>query len=115
MLQQAVPPAVVLRPYRHLPRRSVRWRDALPGELLAAVLFQASQEAYLSSTRSFGDRYAAMCGPPHDIAVLLLWAYISAAIVLLGVQFGAAYADRRSGRMRREEASVMQRVWHAGR
>lgn len=106
-LQEVLGLAILLLLYRYMPRGNTTWRDALPGALLAMLLSHASQEAFLYYTHRFGDRYTAVYGSLHDIAVLLLWAYISAVIFLFGAEFGSAYRSVRSGQVRREDARLV--------
>ena len=97
--------------YRYLPRRRVSWRDALPGALLASVLFQISQEAFEWYLERYDERYTRVFGPLSSVAVLLLWAYISAAIVLLGTEYSSAHCNLREGRdARGEDALVVDKL-----
>lgn len=102
---------ILLLLYRYVPRRRVSWRDALPGALLASVLFQISQEAFEWYLERYDERYTRVFGPLSSVAVLLLWAYISAAIVLLGTEYSAAHCNLREGRdARGEDALIVDKV-----
>lgn len=102
---------ILLLLYRYLPRRRVSWRDALPGALLASVLFQMSQEAFEWYIKGYDERYTRVFGPLSSLAVLLLWAYITAAVVLLGTEYSAAHCNLREGRdARGEDAPVVDSV-----
>ncbi len=87
--------AILLLFYRYMPRRRVLWRDALPGAVVATVLFQGSQETFQAYIRTFGSGYEEVYGSLASIAVVLLWAYITAAIFLFGAEICAAYRARR--------------------
>lgn len=73
---------------KFLPDAHVRWRDALVGGIVAAVLFSAGKKlfalylAHAGITSSFGAA--------GSLAVLLMWLYFSAAVLLLGAEFSAA-------------------------
>lgn len=73
---------------KFLPDAHVRWRDALVGGVVAAVLFSAGKKlfalylAHAGITSSFGAA--------GSLAVLLMWLYFSAAVLLLGAEFSAA-------------------------
>ncbi len=90
--------------YRYLPRRNVPWRDAVPSAVVAILLLNCSQEVFEYYMHGFGDRYTYVYGPLHDIAVLLLWAYLSAVIFLFSAEIGAAWAQVRADDRRSEEA-----------
>lgn len=107
---------VVLLLYRFLPRTQVRWRDALPGAVVATVLFQLSEEVFEFYVSEFRERYTQVYGNLSDVAVLLLWAYITAAIFLMGAHFCAAYRNRDEGRaVRAEDAPVAEKLEEASR
>ncbi len=89
---------IVLAMYRYLPRRRVGWHDALPGAVLAVVLFQLVQEGFELYVQRYDERYSEVYGPLSSIAVVLLWAYVSAAIFLFGAEFSAAYRNLRTWR-----------------
>lgn len=102
---------IVLLLYRYLPRRRVSWRDAVPGALLTSVFFQVSQEAFERYIERYDERYTRVFGPLSSIVVLLLWAYISAAIFLLGAEYAAAHCNLREGRdARGEDAPVVDKL-----
>jgi membrane protein len=73
---------------KFLPDARVHWRDAFVGGLVAAVLFSAGKKlfalylAHAGITSSFGAA--------GSLAVLLMWLYFSAAVLLLGAEFSAA-------------------------
>lgn len=78
----------------YLPDATVRWRHALFGGVVTALLFTGGQwaiGAYIGRTDP-GSAY----GAAGSIAVLLLWIYYSALIVLLGAEFTQVWS-RHSG------------------
>jgi membrane protein len=75
---------------RFLPDADVRWRDALVGGIVAAVLFSAGKKLFAFYLAHAG--MATAFGAAGSLAVLLMWLYFSAAVLLLGAEFSAARA-----------------------
>ncbi|SDE15090.1 YihY/virulence factor BrkB family protein [Paraburkholderia lycopersici] len=73
---------------RFLPDASVRWRDAMVGGIVAAVLFSAGKKLFALYLAHAG--MATAFGAAGSLAVLLMWLYFSAAVLLLGAEFSAA-------------------------
>jgi membrane protein len=107
--RKAVALLLVLMLYRYLPRRQVRWREALLGAVLATLLFQLSEELFRAYVTSFDERYSQVYGPLSSVAVMLIWAYITAAIFLLGAEFSAAFRKREERRTEHEQEARMVR------
>ena len=74
--------------YRFVPYTLVRWRDAILGGVVAAVLFEVTKNGFTIYLRNFGN-YEATYGALGAVAAFLFWAYISAVIVLLGAEVAA--------------------------
>lgn len=75
--------------YRVVPHRTVHWRHAFSGALLATLIFEVLKwvmGAYLSR---FGN-YAALYGAISAVPIFLLWVYLSWLSVLLGASFAAS-------------------------
>jgi membrane protein len=73
---------------KFLPDASVLWRDALVGGIVAAVLFTAGKKLFALYLAHAG--MASSFGAAGSLAVLLMWLYFSAAVLLLGAEFSAA-------------------------
>ncbi|MFM0737391.1 YihY/virulence factor BrkB family protein [Paraburkholderia xenovorans] len=73
---------------KFLPDAKVRWRDALVGGIVAAVLFSAGKKLFALYIAHAG--MASSFGAAGSLAVLLMWLYFSAAVLLLGAEFSAA-------------------------
>lgn len=76
-------PATFLLLYKLVPACKVRWRDALAGAIIAALLFNLGKACfglYLDAFPTFEVIYGALAALP----VFLIWLYISWAIALLG-------------------------------
>jgi membrane protein len=73
---------------KFLPDAAVRWRDALVGGVVAAVLFSAGKKLFALYLAHAG--MANSFGAAGSLAVLLMWLYFSAVVLLLGAEFSAA-------------------------
>ena len=73
---------------KFLPDATVRWRDAFVGGIVAAVLFSAGKKLFALYLAHAG--MASSFGAAGSLAVLLMWLYFSAAVLLLGAEFSAA-------------------------
>jgi membrane protein len=75
---------------KFLPDAPVQWRDALVGGLVAAMLFSVGKKLFAFYLTHAGT--ANSFGAAGSLAVLLMWLYFSAAVLLLGAEFSAARA-----------------------
>ena len=73
---------------KFLPDAQVRWRDAVVGGVVAAVLFTVGKKLFALYLAHAG--LASAFGAAGSLAVLLMWLYFSAAVLLLGAEFAAA-------------------------
>ncbi|MBB3260498.1 membrane protein [Paraburkholderia bannensis] len=73
---------------RFLPDALVQWRDAMVGGIVAAVLFSVGKKLFALYLAHAG--MATAFGAAGSLAVLLMWLYFSAAVLLLGAEFSAA-------------------------
>ncbi|HKB93341.1 MAG TPA: YihY/virulence factor BrkB family protein [Gaiellaceae bacterium] len=80
--------------YRLLPNVPVTWRDALPGAIAGAILLEASFQILPVFVR-FADVNVTLrvLGGP---AILLLWLYVMANIIVLGAELNWWVAERRA-------------------
>jgi membrane protein len=78
-----------------VPNTPVRYRDVWPGAVLTALLWRAAFEGFSWYVRSWAR--ASIHGSIATVVWFLIWIYISAVILLYGVEFTAAIA-----RIRRE-------------
>ena len=78
--------------YRYLPDADVRWRDVWLGGLVTALLLELGKlllGLYLGA-KNPGTAF----GAASALAVILVWIYYSAMLVLLGAEFTQQYAAR---------------------
>lgn len=78
-----------------VPNTKVRLRDVWPGAVLTAMLWRGAFEGFSWYLRHFAR--ASVHGSIATVVWFLIWIYISAVILLYGVEFTAAFA-----RLRRE-------------
>src|SRR5690554_582086 len=75
--------------YRVVPHRTVKWRHAFAGALLAAVLLELLKRLIALYLGSF-DAYERIYGQVAFFPILLLWIYAAWVAVLLGASFAAS-------------------------
>jgi membrane protein len=76
--------------YIFFPNAKVRWRPALIGAFITALLWTIAQWAYVHFQYGVTS-YRAYYGALAAIPVFLVWIYFSWAIVLLGVEFSVVF------------------------
>lgn len=80
--------------YKFVPYTRVRWRDVWPGALLAAVGFEAAKQIFVWYV-TYHAHHHLIFGPVGTIIALLIWAYISAVIVLFCAKLTSVYSRSR--------------------
>jgi membrane protein len=76
---------------KFLPDGHVEWRDALVGGFTAAVLFSIGKKLFALYLTHAGT--ASAFGAAGSLAVLLMWLYFAAAVLLLGAEVAASRVD----------------------
>lgn len=87
--------------FKYLPDAEIAWRDALVGGAVTAVLFTIGKTAigiYLG-TSDPGSAF----GAAGSLALLLVWIYYSALILLVGAEFTQAWAVQMGGGVRPDD------------
>jgi membrane protein len=82
--------------YRFTPNTKTYWRYIWPGAVVAAALFEIAKNLfimYLNSFASFEDVYGSLA----PVIVLLLWAYVSSFILIIGAELSSEYGRMRVG------------------
>jgi len=77
--------------YRVVPHHTVKWRHAIPGAILAAIMLELvkwGMGAYLGSFQSYQKLYGTVAFVP----ILLLWIYLCWVSVLLGASLASSIA-----------------------
>ncbi len=81
--------------YSLIPNCRVRWREAVAGAVLAAVVMEILKTAFaifVARFSSYGTVYGALAGIP----IFLLWMYIFWAVVLFGAEVAAGFGHWRT-------------------
>jgi membrane protein len=71
-----------------VPNRRVRFRDALGGALLSAVLFELAKFGFVAYVRN--ANYAVIYGALATVPIFLFWLYLVWVVVLLGASLAAS-------------------------
>jgi membrane protein len=90
--------------FKVLPDATVAWRDVWVGGAFTALLFVVGKFAigfYLGRTKP-GDAF----GAASALAVVLVWAYYAAMIVLFGAEFTREWATQRGSGVMPEKGAV---------
>ncbi|HYM14052.1 MAG TPA: YihY/virulence factor BrkB family protein [Dehalococcoidia bacterium] len=87
--------------YRIVPAERPRWRDALPGALVATLLFEALKDSfalYVAKFNTFDVIYGSLAGA----LLFLLYTYLAAAILLIGAEIARTLQRYHSGEFQNE-------------
>lgn len=90
--------------FRYLPDVRIEWRDVAVGAFVTALLFTLGKTAigiYLGRAEP-GSAF----GAAGSLALLLVWIYYSALIVLVGAEFTQAWAQHVGGGIKPEDAAA---------
>jgi membrane protein len=77
--------------YRVLPDVRIAWRDVLVGAILTSILLVLGMGGFSLYVSTFGATQLA--GAIGSLAVLMLWAYYTSHVLLLGALFTRIWAD----------------------
>lgn len=86
--------------YIVIPNRSVLWRDAFLGGIVAAALLELSKECFAFYLKTF-PAYQTIYGALSTVPIFLVWLYIAWSAVLVGAVVSAALPEWRAGRLLR--------------
>src|SRR5436190_7642316 len=90
--------------YKILPDAQVAWRDVWVGAIATAILFMIGK--YLIGLYLGRASVGSAFGAAGSLAVLLVWNYYSAQIVLLGAEFTRVYANRFGAKVRPSRQAI---------
>ena len=105
VIQAVIVFAVFAAIFRYMPDAEIRWRDVLVGAAITTVLFlvgRAAMQVYFS----YSDPGARLGAAAASLAVLLVWVYYTAIIVLLGAEATQVYAVMYGDGVRPERHAV---------
>lgn len=71
--------------YTILPRVRIHWRDALPGALLAAIIWEIGRQILAAFV--VGTRYRTAYGVVGSFIALMVWIYYASTVLFLGAEF----------------------------
>jgi len=77
--------------FYYIPNTRVRFRDVWPGAILVGLLWRGALSAFSWYARDLAS-WNVIHGSVTTVVVFLLWIYVSAVILLYGVEMTAAYA-----------------------
>ena len=76
--------------YKFMPNTKTYWRYIWPGAVVGALLFELAKNLfilYLNRFSSFENVYGTLA----PVIVLLLWAYVSSLILIMGAELSSEY------------------------
>jgi membrane protein len=85
---------VVALIFYFVPNAKIRFKDVWPGAILTGVLWRLALLGFSWYIRDF-SRFTKIHGSISAAVVFLLWVYVSAVILLYGVEFTVSYARLR--------------------
>ncbi len=87
--------------YRWLPKRKLRWADALRGGLLAAIVWEAGRQ--LLGAVLIGVKYTTAYGAIGSFIAMLLWAYWGVSIIFFGAEYAQVLSEEHRKTLSSEE------------
>ncbi|MBB3209224.1 membrane protein [Rhodopirellula rubra] len=91
--------------FRFMPDAKIRWRDVWVGAAFTSVLFLLGRLA-LSIYLSYSDPGEQLGAAAGSLAVILVWVYYSAMIVLLGAEFTRVWVTHSGRRLTPEPGAI---------
>jgi membrane protein len=92
--------------YKVLPDQKIPWGDVWVGGLVTALLFSLGK--WLIGLYLGNSSVASAYGAAGSLAVVLIWIYYSAQLVLFGAEFTQVYANRHGSRSKGGESRVKE-------
>ena len=91
--------AVFLMLYKYVPNTKTYWQYIWVGALVAAVLFEITKNMFIVYIDSFAN-FRSVYGALAPVIALMLWAYLSGLILILGAELSSEYGRIRRGAAR---------------
>lgn len=91
--------------YKFVPNTKVRWRHALVGALIAAVLFEIVKNTFVWFVGKFAT-YNLVYGSIGTIVALMTWSYVSAVILLFCAKLSSIYPRMKSSLLEAKHLSL---------
>ena len=82
--------------YKYLPNTKTYWSYIWPGALLGASLFELAKNLFLFYLNSFAS-FENVDGSLAPVVAMLLWAYLSSLILILGAELSSEYGRLKRG------------------
>lgn len=102
--------------YAFIPNRPVRWRHAIWGGVVAAILFEILKRGFAIYVDNF-VRYEVIYGALATLPIFLMWMYLSWSVVLFGAVMTATLPEWRAmrayGGVLEVKISPTARLWLA--
>ena len=81
---------IFLLVYKFMPNTKTYWKYIWPGAIIGAVLFEIAKNLFILYLERWSS-YQNVYGSIAPVIVLLLWAYVSSLIILLGAEICSEY------------------------
>ncbi|MDO8586044.1 MAG: YihY/virulence factor BrkB family protein [Armatimonadota bacterium] len=94
LITLALTTAMFTMVYKFLPNRHVKWRDALVGAGVAAVLWELAKDAFSWYVPRFAG-YNRVYGSLGGVIILMVWIYYSSMVTVIGAEVSALRAQIR--------------------
>ena len=92
--------------YKILPNTKTYWRFIWLGALVAGVLFEGGKNLFLWYLQNFAQ-YDQLYGSVASVIILMVWAYFSAFILILGAEIASEFGRLRLGIERGQTISTL--------
>ena len=88
--------AVFLMLYKYVPNTKTYWQYIWVGALIAALLFEITKNLFIVYLHSFSN-FTSVYGALAPVIALMLWAYLSGLILILGAELSSEYGRIKRG------------------
>ena len=88
--------SIFLLVYKYMPNTKTYWRYVWPGAVVAAALFETAKNGFLLYLDQFAN-FESVYGSLSPVIALLVWAYVSGFILIVGAELSSEYGRLREG------------------